>query len=263
MAWLRVIWRTSRLLLHIILGMILVPLVSRRDPATGAKRTNPYVTSWWHGRVAGILKLEITTSGYPPQPPALIVANHVSWLDIIVLGHLLPTSFLSKDEVRRWPVIGWFASRAGTLFIRRGGGQASAISSTIGERLAQNGLLTLFPEGTTTDGREVRPFFSRLFAAAIETGTPIAPVAIRYHIEGEFDPLAPYIDQQSLGENLLRLLQRRRSQVHVHFAEPVHERDANRKSLAEQTRRAIVASLRQSPPGREDGHNPQQGARQA
>ena len=170
---------------------------------------------------------------------------------------------MSKDEVRQWPVIGWFASRAGTLFIRRGGGQASAISSAIGERLAQNGLLTLFPEGTTTDGREVRPFFSRLFAAAIETGTPIAPVAIRYHIEGEFDPLAPYIDEQSLGENLLSLLQRRRSQVHVHFAEPVHERDANRKGLAEQTRRAIVASLRQSPPGREDEHKPQQGARQA
>jgi 1-acyl-sn-glycerol-3-phosphate acyltransferase len=263
LAWLRVIWRTSRLLLHIILGVILVPLVSRRERSTGEKRTDPYVTSWWHGRVAAILKLEITTSGYPPQPPALIVANHVSWLDIIVLGHLVPTCFLSKDEVRQWPVIGWFASRAGTLFIRRGGGEASAISSAIGERLAQNGLLTLFPEGTTTDGREVRPFFSRLFAAAIDTGTPIAPVAIRYHVDGEFDPLAPYIDEQSLGQNLLGLLKRRRSQVHVHFAAPVHDRDANRKSLAEQTRKAIVASLRQSPPGRADKENPQQDIRQA
>ena len=262
MSWLRVTWRTSLLLLHIILGLFLVPLVSRRDPSAGEKRTNPYVTCWWHGRVASILKLEITTSGYPPQPPALIVANHVSWLDIIVLGHITPTCFLSKAEVREWPVIGWLAKRTGTLFIRRGGGQASAISKAIGERLAQNGLLTLFPEGTTTDGRDVRPFFSRLFAASIETGTPIVPVSIRYHVNGAYDPVAPYIDQQSLGDNLLGLLKRRCSQVHVHFAEPVHDLDANRKSLAEQTRKAIVKSLQHSPPGHED-NKPQRDARQA
>lgn len=245
----RVAWRGSRLILHILLGLILTSLVSRQDHSSGEKRTNPYVTSWWHGRVATILNVEITTSGYAPQAPALIVANHVSWLDIIVLGHLTPTCFLSKFEVREWPVIGWLAARTGTLFIRRGGGQAATISQAIGGRLEKNGLLTLFPEGTTTDGRDVRPFFSRLFAAAIETGTPIVPTSIRYHVDGELDLIAPYIDDQSLGENMLSLLKRKRSQVHVHYAEPVHHNGADRKTLAEITRRAIIASLRERDTG--------------
>ena len=249
MSRLRIAWRGSRLVIHIIVGILITPLVIRRDPLTRQWRTNPYVTSWWHGRVASILRLEITTSGYRPQSPALIVSNHVSWLDIIVLGHLTPTSFLSKHEVREWPVIGWLATAAGTLFIRRGGGQASLISQAIGDRLASDGLLTLFPEGTTTDGRDVRPFFSRLFGAAIDTGTPIVPTSLRYHVRGEHDPIAPYTDQQSLAENLLGLMKRPCNQVHVHFADPVHHKGMDRKSLAEHTRKVIVQSLKNTGPG--------------
>lgn len=243
----RIAWRGSRLVLHILLGLLLTPLVTRRNPVTGQRRTDPHVTSWWHGRVARILKLEITWSGHKPHPPALIVANHVSWLDIIVIGHLTPACFLSKDEVRRWPVIGWLAARAGTLFIKRGGGQASAIGQSIGELLGRDGLLTLFPEGTTTDGREVRPFFSRLFAASIDTGTPIVPTSIRYHIEGGFDPVAPYIDDQTLGANMLGLMRRPRNQVHVHFGTPIGHHGSDRKGLAEAARKAIVASLQAAP----------------
>lgn len=247
MSGIRIVWRASRLLLHLLLGLLLTPFVSRPDPSTGSKRTNPAVSAWWHGRVARILNVQITTSGLPPQAPALIVANHISWLDIILLGHLTPTCFLSKDEVRQWPLIGWLADRAGTLFIKRGGGQASAIGAAIGERLNRNGLLALFPEGTTTDGRDVRPFFSRLFGAAIETGTPIVPTCIRYHIQGEYDPIAPYIDDQSLGENLLGLMRRKRNQVHVHFGEPILHKGMDRKTLAESARAAILASLHQLP----------------
>ena len=115
MSRLRIAWRGSRLVLHVVIGIVLTPLVMRRDPATRVWRTSPAITSWWHGRVARILRLEISTSGFRPQAPALMVANHVSWLDIIVLGHLTPTCFLSKHEVRGWPVIGWLARAAGTL----------------------------------------------------------------------------------------------------------------------------------------------------
>jgi lyso-ornithine lipid O-acyltransferase len=238
----RIVWRASRLILHLLLGLLLTPLVTRRQ-ANGERRTDPLVTSWWHGRVARILKLEITHSGQTPQPPALIVSNHVSWLDIIVLGHLTPTCFLSKSEVRGWPVIGWLAARAGTLFIKRGGGQAASIGEAIGGRLQHDGLLTLFPEGTTTDGRDVRPFFSRLFAASIDTGTPIVPTSIRYHIDGHFDAVAPYIDDQTLGANMLGLMRRPRNQVHVHFGTPIECANVDRKTLAETARKAIVSSL--------------------
>jgi len=245
---LRIVWRALRLILHILLGMILTPLVTQRNPRSGERRTNPYVTAWWHGRVLRILDMEVTTSGYRPQPPALIVSNHISWLDIILIGHLTPSCFLSKSEVRQWPLIGWLAARAGTLFIKRGAGQASAISQTIGDRLAQDGLLTLFPEGTTTDGRDVLPFFSRMFGAAIDTGSPIVPTSIRYHIQGAHDPIAPFIDDQSLGENMLGLFGRPRNQVHVHFGDPIHTKGLSRKALATAARKAIIDSLQASPP---------------
>lgn len=230
------------LALHVLLGMVLTPLILTRH-AGGVWRTNPQVTSWWHNRAADILGVRITVSGERPKAPLLIVSNHVSWLDIVVLGGLTHTDFLSKYEVRRWPVIGWLAARAGTLFIRRGTGDAASISEQIARRLREGGLLTLFPEGTTTAGLEVRPFFSRLFAAAIDSGSDVMPVTLRYHVDGEFDPVAPYTDQQSLVDNLFGLIGRDQTEVHVIFGEPITLRDHTRKEVAELARNAIVEAL--------------------
>lgn len=240
----RVLGRVLRLAMHVLLGLLLTPLVLSRQ-ASGEYHTNPYVTSWWHSRLTDILGVRITVSGYRPRPPALMVSNHVSWLDIIVLGSLTHTDFLSKYEVRKWPVVGWLAARSGTLFIRRGNGEAGAVSEQIATRLRDQGLLTLFPEGTTTDGRKVRPFFSRLFAAAVDTGTDVVPVALRYHIDGAFDPVAPYTDDQSLGENLRGLLMRRKTQVHVVFGDPISQQDHSRRQVSDLARTAIIDALEQ------------------
>ena len=246
MVFFRVARRVLLLTLHVLVGIIVTPLVFRRR-LDGTLRTNPHVTSWWHKRVADILGVTITVAGHRPEPPALLASNHVSWLDIVVLGGLTHTDFLSKYEVRRWPVIGWLADRSGTLFIRRGNHESASISAKIAQRLREDGLLTLFPEGTTTDGRTVRPFFSRLFAAAIDTGTDVIPVAIRYHIQGEYDPIAPYTGQQSLGDNLRGLLKRERTQVHVAFGEPITLRDHTRKEVSDLARAAVVQALTASP----------------
>ena len=242
MRWYRVRRRPLLRARHVGLGARRAPLIRTRH-AGGPSRTHPHVTGWWHNRLADILDLRITLSGPRPQRPALLVSNHVSWLDIVVLGGLTHTDFLSKYEVRNWPVIGWLAARSGTLFIRRGTGEAGTISQQIGQRLREDGLLTLFPEGTTTDGHRVRPFFSRLFAAAIDTGTDVVPVALRYHINGAFDPVAPYTDQQSLGVNLWGLLTRERSEVHVMFGEAISHAGHTRRQVAELARGAIVAAL--------------------
>lgn len=241
MTYFRVTRRILLLGLHILTGLLLTPFSLSR--VGGVLRTNPSVTSWWHNRVADILDITVTVTGYRPRPPALMISNHVSWLDVVILGGLTPTDFLSKHEVRNWPIIGWLAARSGTLFIRRGDGEAAAVSEQIATRLASQGLLTLFPEGTTTDGREVRPFFSRLFAAALSTRTTIVPVALRYHIDGAFDPVAPYTGNQTLIGNLGRLLRRERTEVHVTFAEPIHIGEHSRKEIAAEARTAIVDAL--------------------
>ena len=239
---LRILWRGTLALLHLLAGVLIAPFVTRRD-AAGFWTVERRVARWWHGRLLRILHIRVQTFGRPPDPPALVVANHVSWLDIVVLGHLLPTVFLSKAEVRRWPLIGWLAKRAGTLFIRRGSGQAAVIRERIARYLRHGGMLALFPEGTTSDGRQVRPFFSRLFAAAIDAETAVAPVALRYCVEGRLDPVAPYTDDQTLLANLARLLGRPGSEVEVHFAEPIPAAGCERKALAQAARARIVEAL--------------------
>ena len=242
MRFLRITWRGLLLLLHLLTGLVLVPFATHRDPQ-GYWQVEHRVAAWWLGRILHILRLRVIVIGTPPRPPALVVANHVSWLDIVVLGHLLPTCFLSKAEVGHWPLIGWMAQRAGTLFIRRGSGEAGDIGRTIARHLQHEGLLTLFPEGTTTDGQNVRPFFPRLFAAAIEAETPVAPVALRYRAGGRLDELAPYTGEQTLLDNLLGLLGRNGGEVAVCFCPPIRSEGMERRVLAEQARSAIVHAL--------------------
>jgi len=238
----RVIRRLVLLSLHVLQGMLITALAVTRRNGSGL-HTNSHVTSWWHNRAADILGLRITVSGPRPRPPALLVSNHVSWLDIVVLGGLTHTDFLSKYEIRKWPIVGWLAARSGTLFIRRGNNEAGAVGQQIGDRLRDDGILTLFPEGTTTDGREVRPFFSRLFAAAIDTGTDVTPVTLRYHIDGEFDPVAPYTDNQPIGQNLRALIPRPHTAVHVVFGKPITLSGHSRKQVAELARSVILETL--------------------
>ncbi len=240
MRLLRIPWRTALIMLHLLAGVLLVPLASRRH--SGSHRQADWrIARWWHQRLLRILNLRTEVHGEPPAPPALVVANHVSWLDITVLGCLLPTVFLSKAEVRRWPLIGWLAMHAGTLFIRRGSGQAAQIRAAIAEYLRHGGMLTLFPEGTTSDGRSAGPFFSRLFAAAIEAGVPVAPVALRYRVDGHHDPLAPYTGDQTLLANLLGLLGRHGSTVEVYFLPLLASTDTDSKTLATRARETIVS----------------------
>ncbi len=241
--WLRVAWRILRLALHLLLGVVLTLLFSRRNKVSGHYHHNPHIVSWWNDRLCHILGVQIDACGHRPQPPALMVANHVSWLDVPVLLSLTHTVFLAKSEIRQWPLLGWLAAAAGTLFIRRGAGDTQAITRIFSQRLDEDGLLTLFPEGTTTDGQDVRPFFPRLFAAAIDTGVPVVPVALRYHVDGELDTLAPYTGNQSLAENLWNLLRRPRTQVRVVFTPHIRLAGLERKAAAELARRAIRDAL--------------------
>lgn len=239
----RLLWRGLRLTLHLLLGILLTLLFSRYEKVSGHYRHNPYIVSWWNARLCRILRVEIEVQGHRPQPPALMVANHVSWLDVPVLLSLSHTVFLAKSEIRRWPLVGWLSAAAGTLFIRRGAGDTQAITRLFSQRLDEEGLLTLFPEGTTTDGNDVRPFFPRLFAAAIDTGAPVAPVALRYHVAGALDTEVPYTGNQSLLENLMILLRRPRTQVRVVFTHHIQLAGLERKTAAELARRAIRDAL--------------------
>lgn len=245
---LRVLWRLLRLVEHLLTGTLLTLAIARRRP-DGSYRYRPDVVRWWHRRACRILGMRIEEEGTPPAESALLVANHVSWLDVPVLGGLGPIAFLSKAEVRAWPVMGWLAAAAGTQFIARGSGEAGAVGTRIGNHLVDGGCLALFPEGTTTDGREVKPFYPRLLSAASASGVPVVPVAIRYERAGGLDPIAPFVGDDTLLHHLARVLKAPGFHVRVAFGAPLDPAQFDRRGLARQARATIVEALgRLGPP---------------
>jgi len=249
MARLRLLLRSARLLGLVALGLGLAAWVSLRERLPGADVTplRQRLTRWWLARLCAALPFEVRVSGEAPRQPMLWVANHVSWTDIPLLGQLAPLSFLAKAEVRQWPLAGWLAQCAGTLFIRRGAGDGLLLARRIAERLGGGCPLLVFPEGTSSDGRLVLPFHGRLLAGAIEAGVPLQPVALRYMRDGLVDPLAPFIGEDELPAHLLRLFAADHAVLRIQLLEPIASVGGQRSTLARQARAAIEVALGDEP----------------
>ena len=234
--------RLIRLALHVCLGVCMTVLFAGVWQAT----FYPRLVRWWLSKAGRIVGIQLTVVGKPAAEAVLMVANHISWLDIALLGGVANPRFLSKQEVRQWPVIGWLAAKSGTLFITRGkAGAAAQAAATILQALQAGDSVLLFPEGTTTTGNDVRTFHARLFAPAFEAGAAVQPVALRYPgQDGLTHPVVPYVDQQSLWDNLKALLSESGIQAEIHFLPLMTTTGIDRKALAaacEQQIRAFCA----------------------
>ena len=243
MGSLRFIWRLVALLGHVLIGALitLVLMILRRLGLSWPAL--PPIVQWWHRRAVRLLGLRLQVSGEPLPGAALLVANHISWLDIPALGAVRQMAFLSKSEVRRWPLVGWMAEFAGTLFIERGSNQSEQVRDAIRGRLEQGGQVVFFPEGTTTDGSDVRRFHPRLFAAAQQSVAPLQPVSLRYLPAPGRASVAPFIGDDELMPHLLRVLKEPWITVEIRFLPALDAGEMDRKSLAERTRSSIRESL--------------------
>lgn len=242
MALLRKIIRLLLLAAHVLLGLFLTALLAGLLRFDCDRPFYQRLVQWWLRRVYLILGVQARISGEIAPAGTMLVANHISWLDIAVLGGTVTPRFLSKQEVRGWPVIGWLAEKAGTLFIERGRkGAAQGAADTLVRSLNDGRSVLVFPEGTTTDGKDVRRFFNRLFSAAIDTESPVQPIALRYlRTDGSsYHELVPYIDDQLLIENLWSILGDKKIIVDIHFLPPLSSENLSRKELAVQAEESI------------------------
>lgn len=197
---------------------------------------------FWVGYAAG---MRVRTLGSPLRTHVLFVSNHMSWLDIMLIAGATGAAFVSKDDVARWPVIGWLASLNKTIFVARSSrgavrDQADALRSA----LASGQPVALFPEGTTGGGREVLPFRASLLASLFPSLSDIRvqPVAIDYGAAG--DEIA-WVGEEPAAANVRRVLARKGiAQVTLSFLEPIDPAQAgDRKALAEMSRSEIVTAL--------------------
>ena len=241
----RLYLRLARLLLVISLGTLLAGGITllERLVRHDLMPTRQRLTRWFLARLAAALPFRLSVQGELPRQPMLWVSNHVSWTDIPLLGMLTPLSFLSKAEVRTWPLAGWLAHKAGTLFIRRGSGDSTLLARQLHRHLEAGRQLLIFPEGTTTDGQQVRTFHGRLLTGAIEAGVPLQPVAIRYRRDGEIDLIAPFIGDDDLPSHLLRLFRAERAVVEIQLLTPIASHGQERNALARQAQRAVQVAL--------------------
>lgn len=235
-------WRLLRLSAHLGTGATLGLGVALCKALKLPHPWLPGLVGWWHRGLCRCLSLDVRPVGRT-ETAGLLVSNHVSWLDIPVLGGLVPARFVSKAEVRTWPLVGWLAGLAGTVFLQRGGHQASAVARSIGTRVHGGELVAIFPEGTTHDGRAPGRFHARLFAAAAQGEARVLPVAIRYGRGAVPDPVAPYIGDDTLLAHLWRVLKHPGLSVTVTFLEPLASADLNRRQLAEHCRTAIADAM--------------------
>lgn len=175
----------------------------------------------------------------------MLVANHVSWLDIQLIHSVWQVRFVAKSEVRRWPVIGWLSARTGTLFIERGSGRhAARINQAIHAAFVEGDAIGVFPEGTTTEGDQVGRFHGSLLQPAVDEEALVQPVALRYtHPDGTLCVAASYVGEQSLFESMQAIFAEPGIEAQLHFLPPIDARGRTRREVAELTRGAIAGKL--------------------
>ncbi|MFZ9314055.1 MAG: lysophospholipid acyltransferase family protein [Burkholderiaceae bacterium] len=238
---LRVGWRFPALFGWMVLGLAW--------SLTGFRLVGPSGRSWSIGTFArGLLRVcgvRLRAAGAGPIPaPALLVGNHVSWLDIFVVHALQPVTFIAKSEIRSWPVIGTLVSASGTLFIERG--NRAAMPRVIEEAIVRFGRqerVMFFPEGTTSDGTSLLKFHSSLFVLAErQPDLPIVPVSIQYS-----SGRTAYIGDTTLLRSMVTILSGPPVEVLLQIQPALSAQDRRRQALAEAARESVALGLRVQP----------------
>lgn len=238
------IFRITRVFFHTIIGLIIASVFL---PFL-AKNTKLALIKWWCGGLLRAFHIKVTTFGdLPPNTTSgvMFVANHISWSDIHALNSKIALRFIAKSEIRSWPVFGYLVAKANTLFIDRSKKQEAAkIVNITAASLMTGDNLCFFPEGTTTDGKQVLPFKSSVLEAAIAANSPIWPVAIRYvNADGSMNTNTAYAGEISLIDSMYQVIKQKNVVVELHFLSPIDSAGKDRRHLTQAAYDAIVAKL--------------------
>ncbi|NMM28365.1 MAG: 1-acyl-sn-glycerol-3-phosphate acyltransferase [Glaciimonas sp.] len=235
-----------RISIHLLAGLWACAVIFPRTDAAGRERR----IQRWSGQLLSIcgVQLEVLHLVDGQQAPALnamIVSNHVSWLDIFVINTYQPCRFVAKADVRDWPLIGWLSSKAGTVFLARGNRRevkriyAGLVASVhAGERVA------FFPEGTTTEQGMLLPFHANLFEAAIEAAVPVQPYALRYlDASGAPHPAVAFIGDMSFAQSISIILKARQIRAELVRLPIIETTGAHRRDIAQASRSSVAQAL--------------------
>jgi len=236
--------KTFRIILHILLVVPLCILIF-----ISTKNQQERIIRFWCKRLLSIFEISVEVTGLESnlvnQKKYLMVANHISWMDIIVIQSIKPCIFVAKSDVASWPLFGWVAQMTGTIFIKRD--KISDIKKALKKmkrRLIKRSVC-IFPEGTSTNGRYLLPFKSNLFQSSIDTQKSILPLCLRYEQKNIYTDKTAFVDDMSLLDSIIKIKQEKDIRVVVEILQPIRPR-YNRKELASYTQEIIRNNLSQN-----------------
>jgi 1-acyl-sn-glycerol-3-phosphate acyltransferase len=254
-------WRVLRLVLHLLQGLWILRTRFEREDATGQR----LLVQQWSAQALQVMGVRLQVLGQEPAGALLVVANHMSWLDIIVMNAACPSRFVSKSDVKQWPVVGRLVEASGTLFIERDNRRdALRVVHHMAECLRAGERLAVFPEGTTSDGQQVLPFHANLLQAAVATEAAVCPVGLRYascqafnaeHTVAQEAPLgvpamhpAPlYINDDTLVNSIWRTVRAADLCAVVRWGEPDTAQGRDRRTWAHALREQVAQLAGLSP----------------
>jgi 1-acyl-sn-glycerol-3-phosphate acyltransferase len=238
---LRACWRLTRVLVHVLHGLAIVWWRFGTLDAAGRRER----VLWWSRSLLNHLGITLVVQGTPRPGAKLFVANHISWLDIVAINATAPARFVSKAEVRRWPVLHRLVSAADTLYLEREKRRdALRVVHQVAEALQAGDTVAVFPEGTTGTGHELLPFHANILQAAIATEIPVQPIALRY--SDHSDPISAavaYVGDTTLVQSLWWVACANGLRVTVTLVEAQGTRHLDRRALAQRVRGLIEEAL--------------------
>ena len=244
-------FRLARAVLHALHGLLIALLLFPALSGAGRQARS----AWWAAKLLRGLGMRLEASGSLRPGAKLIVANHVSWLDIMAVHAICPEArFVSKADVQHWPLVNRLVAAAGTLYVDRDRRRdALRVVHQMAEAMRAGDTVAVFPEGTTGDGQTLLPFHANLLQAAIATATPIQPLALRYADDHHaVSPAALWLGDTTLAQSLWRLAQGEGLVVHLQVLPAQGSAHADRRALAEHLRAEIADALQSRGPGRVD-----------
>ena len=199
----------------------------------------------WCIRLLRILKVKVVIHGDPSTlfgaQPYLLVANHISWLDIHIINSIRPVIFVAKADVSKWPIFGYLASMLGTIFLKREKlSDIKRVIQLMKDKFYNQEVVAIFPEGTSSDGKEVLPFKSNLFESAHQAHVDVLPITIQYKENGRYSNRAAFIGDMELIDSIKNILKTDHLVVHIHLSDklPAH---LTRQELASQAHQLVAS----------------------
>ena len=243
--------RLTRMTIHILGAFALAPVYPMLSRSAQRR-----IMQWWSAGLLQVLNVHHNASGQPPQkgaPTCLLVANHISWLDIFAVNVLTPAFFVAKAEVKEWAVLGWLVQRSGTLFIRRNHrSDVVRINQHMAELLHQGSPVALFPQGTSALPDQPLQFHAPLLQSAVVAAAPVQPICIFYHDrQGNPHPAPAFIGDTSFIRSVWRIVGIADIRVLECYLPPLAASGQDRRALALMAQQVVTAALAERLPARQ------------